>query len=431
VYSLTCLLYECLTAEAPFSSGSRLGVAWAHLEEEPPSASSRNNELPGAIDAVIAKGMAKEPPDRYQTCGELISAARQALGVTQAALSRRRTLALVAAAASLATFAAVLGTVLLGRGEPAAATSNAAVRADTLVRIDPESNTIKAVIEVGEDPVATAVSGGTIWVYNRESDTISQVAAETNSEREVTPVSGRVLDVSPLAGPLLAADPGGAWLLTFDMHRGKFLLTRFFVGSRRNVVHPIPGAATAVAVGREGVWVLTMRRNGNALLQIDPKTGSVSRTIALKTDNATSLGVGEGRIWVVSQDGVIQRVDPRSGKVTGRRDVGECSARPGIGLGSVWLCVCNPGSSMLRMDPVTLRDTLARNAVPAQDGMFSIGYGSLWWHDTPSGTVIRFASGTGERSATVRVTPTTEMGLATTSIASGADSVWVTVARGT
>ena len=40
VYSLGCLLYECLTGEPPFAHGSRLAVAWAHLEEEPPRVTS-------------------------------------------------------------------------------------------------------------------------------------------------------------------------------------------------------------------------------------------------------------------------------------------------------------------------------------------------------------------------------------------------------
>ena len=61
VYSLGCLLYECLTGEAPFAGRSRLAVAWAHLEEEPPSASGRRPELPEAIDAVIRRAMAKDP----------------------------------------------------------------------------------------------------------------------------------------------------------------------------------------------------------------------------------------------------------------------------------------------------------------------------------------------------------------------------------
>jgi serine/threonine protein kinase len=83
VYSLGCLLYECLTGESPFAADSRLAVAWAHLEEEPPSASERNPDLPEAIDAVIRKGMAKAPEERYPTCAALIAAAEAALGLRQ------------------------------------------------------------------------------------------------------------------------------------------------------------------------------------------------------------------------------------------------------------------------------------------------------------------------------------------------------------
>ena len=56
VYSLGCMLYECLVGEAPFVRESRLAVAWAHLEEEPPRASLHNPVLPKAVDPVIRKG---------------------------------------------------------------------------------------------------------------------------------------------------------------------------------------------------------------------------------------------------------------------------------------------------------------------------------------------------------------------------------------
>ena len=56
VYSLGCVLYECLTGERVFPRGSRLAEAWAHLEEEPPRASRRRPELPEAIDRVISRG---------------------------------------------------------------------------------------------------------------------------------------------------------------------------------------------------------------------------------------------------------------------------------------------------------------------------------------------------------------------------------------
>ena len=61
LYSLGCLLYECLTGEPPFGQDSRLAVAWAHLEQEPPSASARNPALPAAVDEPLRTALAKDP----------------------------------------------------------------------------------------------------------------------------------------------------------------------------------------------------------------------------------------------------------------------------------------------------------------------------------------------------------------------------------
>ena len=138
VYSLGCLLYECLTGETPFARGSRLAVAWAHLEEEPPSASERRPELPEAIDAVIRKAMAKEPEDRYTTCAALITAAEEALGLRRSPpLHRRKVLLLVAAVLVAALVAAALAAVLATGGHAKAAATPLFARTDTVARIDP------------------------------------------------------------------------------------------------------------------------------------------------------------------------------------------------------------------------------------------------------------------------------------------------------
>ena len=79
VYSLACVLYECLTGRLPFSGGGVEGLAAAHRGDEPPKPSSSNPAIPVAFDAVIARGMAKEPEDRFQSAHELAVAARAAL----------------------------------------------------------------------------------------------------------------------------------------------------------------------------------------------------------------------------------------------------------------------------------------------------------------------------------------------------------------
>jgi WD40 repeat protein/tRNA A-37 threonylcarbamoyl transferase component Bud32 len=86
VYSLGCLLFECLVGQPPFRRDSDLAVVFAHLEAEAPAASGQRPELPAALDAVIATALAKEPAERYPSCREL---ARAALAVAADEASER------------------------------------------------------------------------------------------------------------------------------------------------------------------------------------------------------------------------------------------------------------------------------------------------------------------------------------------------------
>ncbi|OBB96199.1 hypothetical protein A5781_14960 [Mycobacterium sp. 852002-30065_SCH5024008] len=82
VYSLAAVLYEALTGEAPFQASGIDQLVAAHLSSPPPRPSAVNPRLPVAIDEVIARGMAKDPDDRYGSPGALGRAAQRALGST-------------------------------------------------------------------------------------------------------------------------------------------------------------------------------------------------------------------------------------------------------------------------------------------------------------------------------------------------------------
>ncbi len=80
VYSLACVLYELLTGRPPFTAGSISEMMRQHLLSAPPRASANApHPVPPALDAVIAKGMAKRPEERYASCGSLARAASAAL----------------------------------------------------------------------------------------------------------------------------------------------------------------------------------------------------------------------------------------------------------------------------------------------------------------------------------------------------------------
>ncbi|MGW5384550.1 protein kinase domain-containing protein [Nocardia sp. NPDC003963] len=79
IYSLACVLHECLTGATPFPATSVGVLIRSHLTEPPPRASVQRTGLPAALDDVIAWGMAKDPHERFATAGELAEAARAAL----------------------------------------------------------------------------------------------------------------------------------------------------------------------------------------------------------------------------------------------------------------------------------------------------------------------------------------------------------------
>ncbi|MFD0365718.1 protein kinase [Nocardia sp. GCM10030253] len=81
IYSLACVLYECLTGRRPYGDTDPPRQMHDHLMASPPCAASVNPAVPTALDAVIACGMAKDQARRYPSARDFADAARAAVGL--------------------------------------------------------------------------------------------------------------------------------------------------------------------------------------------------------------------------------------------------------------------------------------------------------------------------------------------------------------
>jgi len=79
-YALAVAAFELLVGTRPFQGEHLAAQARRHIEDQPPRASERNRELPPAVDAVLARGMAKRAEDRFPTAGAFVAGLREALG---------------------------------------------------------------------------------------------------------------------------------------------------------------------------------------------------------------------------------------------------------------------------------------------------------------------------------------------------------------
>ncbi|MFN2590336.1 MAG: protein kinase, partial [Actinomycetota bacterium] len=222
VYSLGCVLYECLTGEVPFPREHEAAVMHAHLKEPPPRPSAKGPDLPKGFDDVVSRSMAKAPGNRHATAGALAEAAGTALRGESAppiGAGRRRRRLLGSIAGAIAVVVAA-GTVYAVTRPKAATPNRPAGPPATLgvARIDPVTNKVTSVVSI---PTATdfAVGGGFLWVNAAGSlEKVNQGSlqvvghvpvrhayqgiGQTHTAKDVAFANNRVWDIGAPPGPL-------------------------------------------------------------------------------------------------------------------------------------------------------------------------------------------------------------------------------------
>jgi YVTN family beta-propeller protein len=401
LYSLGCVLYECLAGEPPFPRASDAAVLFAHLDAEPPT-------LPG-LERVLSTALAKSPDDRYRSGRELVAAAREALGLTRPRSGRRRVA--VGVVALLALGAAVLSFVLLRGGGGGISPSTTG----RLIQIDPRTMAVQGTVPFGASPTGVAVGAGRVWMTTYRDASIWSVDPRTLTGVRIA-ANGGPVGVVVDQGAVYVGDSGGATRI--DPASGQ-VFGSIAAG----------GGAQAIAVGPAGMWVVS------GAPTLDRLTGSTqfgSRLVAEAPGplgspydeehalfNATGLAVGEGGVWLLGDVGAprLWRFSPATGRIVTSVHLPFPPGGVIAGLGAVWV-TAQLGDRVLRIDPRTNR-IVNEITVGREPTGLAIGEGSLWVANTLDRSVSRIDPRTN------RVVSTVSVNASPLRLAVGQRSVWV------
>jgi ABC-type transport system substrate-binding protein/tRNA A-37 threonylcarbamoyl transferase component Bud32 len=344
VYSLGCVLFECLAGTRPFDRETELSVLFAHLNEAPPQITDFRPELPEAMDTVFATALAKSPSDRYPTCTELVADARAALAGSPMARRRRRRRLLVAAAVVAVAAGAAAGGVLAYHGMSADGPSPAIdLLPGALTLVD--ASTHRTVSEVS---LGSAGAGG-------PGTTASDIAFSGSS----------------------------AWVLTGAEQR----LVRVDLATRKVVktvgLPSIPGSRLAVGAG--SIWLTESA--GPGVWRIDARTGTLLKPFTVE-GQGRGIAFGAGSLWLTRDTHVI-RVDPRNGRVVTRILVPFEPTWLAYGDGALWAASGSVGY-VGKIDPAVNRISKTQRLHGWLSDL-AVGGGFVWATTIPDGTIFKLA----------------------------------------
>ena len=390
IYSLACVFYECLTGSIPFPRDSAMAKLWAHLRDAPPAPSAVNPTLSTELDAVLARGLAKQPNDRYKTATELVEDLQGVVTVDSGAAvptrKRRRTLLVL----GLGAFAAIAGLtaalVLTLGGEGARQTPALPLTGDAVVRIDGASDQVAAAVPV-PDPGAIAVGLGSAWVVDQRDIALVRVDPGLNRAAATIPLN------EATAPDAIAAGEGAVWLLFVQASNGIPGRWLWKVDPVSGRISRIPETILAfdVAVGGGAVWINDLKRLGSSgakLLRILPTAFRVAATLPVPTD---TIEIGEAGLWCLltidATTSTLSHVDPASGAVLNQIDLSFTPASFGVGAGSLWI-VDASNDTVLELDPKTgaIRNSVRVGRIP---GTLAVGADAVWVANTRDETVSR------------------------------------------
>jgi streptogramin lyase len=398
IYALGCVLYEALTGQVPYPRDSEPAKMWAHMGEPPPSPRAIAPDLPGPLEEVIHRAMAKEPDARFPSAGDL---GRAALAGAEGELAERTE-------RSVATGAAAPGT--------AEAPVPGATRIDT-----PGGGFAPP---PGPPPGGGAVvppSGG--FGPPPVGATAAAPIPGATSPPAAPPTQPPGWGPPPPGTqPPPGGKPGGRKLLPFIL--GGAGIAALLLIAVIAVVALSGGGDDSGGGGPSGtpagVWVIT---GGTSLTRLDPDSGKVTATVSGVGQKIVGVATGQGAVWAADETGkAVVRIDPESNKVVAKIPISDTPNAIAVSDDGVFVAA---GPSLIaRIDPETNKIAASEDQNSSYD--LAAGFGFVWGTNFLDSNVQRVVP------ESMTLTELTQgLGKEPKAVTVGPDAVWVLAGDGT
>jgi YVTN family beta-propeller protein len=245
---------------------------------------------------------------------------------------------------------------------------------NTLLRIDPRSRRVLRTIGLAVEPREVGIAAQSVWVASRAGDAVLRIDPAINEVVDTI----RLRQGREACCELDLATGGGALWVSYRGRLSRLDLVTHTVESRREA------GVKSIAYGQGAVWVMTANVH---IERIDPDTNSVLARIPLERVGQAEFGeasvaVGADAVWTSTPlTKTLWKIDPDTGHFTGRVRLGRRPLGIAFGEGALW--AVGSDGTLVRVDPRSERvvRTIRLGVYAAQTAdraILAVGQGAVW-----------------------------------------------------
>jgi YVTN family beta-propeller protein len=321
---------------------------------------------------------------------------------------------------AVAVVLAIVAALVADARHPSGSPRPLVLAGDSVVVVDPTTDTVVAEIPIGGRPAGPAIGEGSVWVGNRDDKTLLRIDPRS---RVIVRTIG--LGVAPTD---VEVGAGSVWVLS----DGALLRVDPAVNDVVDTIRLRRGSGqrwSQMEVSPHAVYVCRCLPIADVLLRIDAATTTAAST---RVGRVGAIAYGEGALWAVTgyESDTLERIDAKTTAVVEHIPLGRIGEWHGyqkritVGDGAVWVVT---QQSLWRLDPATNRFLGSIHLGPRAEGSVAAGAGALWVMSFRDRALLRLDPESGTVAKTIPLGPLIYPVSPLHGIAVGEGAVWVGV----